>query len=183
MKSFHQFITEAYDHDVQSRSQIRKQREGGRSGQMRKKEPSEKRRVKSVGGGKTAPAKDYKPRKDIGADKVGTQSRAGVGYKKQQQPTQTKGVKLSAREQQKKAREERLASKSDGKSTPKDLKKAADKLLAKKTTKAVDPKYKPQKASGYTRHERRKVTRAGERLVKDIQKKKEKPASAYDPKL
>ena len=182
MKTFQQFITEAQDKDDYALTPQRKPGEGGRIRASRKKTEPEKRRTKAVGGGKTAPAKDYKPRKDIGADKVGTQSRAGVGYKKQQQPTQTKGVKLSAREQQKKAREERLASKSDGKSTPKDLKKAADKLLAKKK-KSVDPKYKPQKASGYTAHERRKIRRAGQRLVKDIQQGKEKPISHYNFKL
>ena len=47
--------------------------------------------------------------------------------------------------------------------------------------KKVDPKYKPQKASGYTAHERRKITRAGRRLVKDIQKGKEKHISHYNP--
>jgi len=53
--------------------------------------------------------------------------------------------------------------------------------LSKKTTKTVSPNYKPAKASGYTRNERQKITRAGERLVRDIQKGKMKPASHYDP--
>ena len=66
MKTFQQFITEAYDPEVQGRSQIRKQGEGGRVGAERKKTEPEKRRVKAAGGGKTTPAKDYKPRKDIG---------------------------------------------------------------------------------------------------------------------
>ena len=55
-------------------------------------------------------------------------------------------------------------------------------MLAKKK-KSVDPKYKPQKASGYTAHERRKIRRAGERLVRDIKKGKEKHISHYDPKV
>ena len=66
MKTFSQFILEAYDPEVQGRSQIRRQGEGGRIGADRKKTEPEKRRTKAVGGGKTAPAKDYKPRKDIG---------------------------------------------------------------------------------------------------------------------
>ena len=47
--------------------------------------------------------------------------------------------------------------------------------------KKVDPNYKAQKASGYTRIERQKIRRAGQRLVKDIQKGKEKPISNYNP--
>ena len=60
MKTFQQFILEAYDPEIQGRSQIRKQGQGGRVGAERKKSEPEKRRVKAVGGGKTAPAKDYK---------------------------------------------------------------------------------------------------------------------------
>ena len=127
-----------------------------------------------TGGGKTAPAKTYKDRKDIGTNKPVSNVK--------QQPTRERGsASLSPREQQRKARAERLAGKSGG-SSKKDLKKAANKLLAKKK-KTVDPNYKPQKASGYTAHERRKIRRAGERLVRDIQKKKEKPISHYDPKV
>ena len=56
MKTFQQFILEAYDPEIQGRSQIRKQGQGGRVGAERKKSEPEKRRVKAVGGGKTAPA-------------------------------------------------------------------------------------------------------------------------------
>ena len=170
MKSFRQFIAEAYDPDIQGRSQITKQGEGGRIGRKRKQTDAEKKRVKAVGGGKTAPAKTYKDKSDIGKQNV---KRSPAG--RQQQPTQSKGVKLSAREQQKKAREERMAAKSGAKT------KTADELLAKKTKKTVDPKYKPQKATGYTTAERQKITRAGRRLVKDIKQGKEKPISQYDP--
>ena len=63
MKTFREFmsLTEAYDADVMSRSQIRKTGEGGRIGAERKKTAPERRRVKAVGGGKTVPAKEYKP--------------------------------------------------------------------------------------------------------------------------
>ena len=173
MKTFQQFILEAYDPEVQGRSQIRKQGQGGRVGAERKKTEPEKRRVKAVGGGKTAPAKDYKDRKDIGTQRQRSQ--------REQQPTRERGsAKLSPREQQKKARAERLAAKSGGKSS-KELTKAADKLLSKKSAKKVDPNYKPAKASGYTRIERQKIRRAGQRLVKDIKQGKEKPISQYDP--
>ena len=172
MKTFQQFINEAYDPDIQGRSQITKSGEGGRIGRKRKQTDAEKKRVRAVGGGKTVPAKTYKDKADIG---VPNRKRSAAG--RQQQPTQPKGVKLTAREQQKKARAERLAAKSGAKT------KTADELLAKKAKKTVDPKYKQQKATGYTAPERQKITRAGERLVKDIQKKKEKPASHYDPKV
>jgi len=172
MKTFQQFINEVYDPEVQGRSQIRKQGQGGRIGAERKKTEPEKRRVKAVGGGKTAPAKDYKDRKDIGSQRQRSE--------REQQPTRERGsAKLSPREQQKKARAERLASKSSGKSKA-ELEKAATKLLSKKK-KTVSPKYKPVKATGYTAAERQKITRAGRRLVKDIRQGKEKPISQYDP--
>ena len=175
MKTFSQFILEAYDPEIQGRSQIRKQGQGGRVGAERKKTEPEKRRVKAVGGGKTAPAKDYKDRKDIGTQRQRSE--------REQQPTRERGsAKLSPREQQKKARAERLAAKSGGKSK-KELTKAADKLLSKKSAKKVDPNYKPAKASGYTRIERQKIRRAGQRLVKDIQQGKEKHISHYNFKL
>jgi len=91
MKSFQQFITEVYDKDVMGRSQITKQGEGGRVGAKRKKTEPEKKRVKAIGGGKTAPAKTYKDRKDIGTQKPRSQ--------REQQPTKERGsAKLSARE-------------------------------------------------------------------------------------
>ena len=179
MKSFQQFITEAkYTGSHQELDDVKMSKRAdtplkvGRIGDNRKKSSAEKKRVKAVGGGKTAPAKTYKDRKDIGTNKPVSKVR--------QQPTKERGsASLSPREQQRKARAERLAGKSSG-SSKKDLKKAANKLLTKKK-KTVDPNYKPQKASGYTAHERRKITRAGRRLVKDIQKGKEKHISHYDP--
>ena len=181
MKSFQQFITEAkYTGSHQELDDVKMSKRTdtplkvGRIGANTKKSPAEKKRVKAVGGCKTAPAKNYKDRKDIGTNKPVSNVK--------QQPTRERGsASLSPREQQRKASAERLAGKSGGKSK-KELKKAASKLLAKKK-KTVDPNYKPQKASGYTAHERRKIRRAGERLVRDIQKKKEKPISHYDPKV
>ena len=186
MKSFRQFITEAesgkryhahrsYDPEVQGRSQIRKQGEGGRIGRERKKTAPERKRTTAVGGGKTAPAKSYKARKDIGTQRPRSE--------REQQPEKKRGsASLSPREQQRKAAQERRAAKSGGKSK-KDIEKAADKLLTKKTTKAANPNYKPQKASGYSHAERLKLRRASDRLLRDIKQKKEKPASHYDPKV
>ena len=145
MKTFQQFINEAYDPDIQGRSQITKSGEGGRIGR-----------------------KDYKPRKDIGTNKPRSRT--------QQQPEKPRGsAALSPREAQKKAAMERRAAKSGAKT------KTADELLAKKAKKTVSPKYKPVKATGYTTAERQKITRAGQRLVKDIKQGKEKPISQYDP--
>ena len=177
MKTFREFITEVYDPDVVGKSQIRKQGEGGRVGRMRKQSEPEKRRMKAVGGGKMVPAKTYKDRKDIGTQRKTSD--------RQQQPTQARGsAALSPREQQAKARRERMAARGGAtKVKSKDLKKQADKLLATKKKKTADPNYKPQKASGYTRDERHRLRNAARRLMKDMRKGKEKPASAYDPQI
>ena len=166
MKTFREFITEVYDPDVVGKSQIRKQGEGGRVGRMRKQTEPEKKRMKAVGGGKMVPAKTYKDRKDIGTQRKTSD--------RQQQPTQARGsAALSPREQQAKARRERMASRGATKVKSKDLKKSADKLLATKKKKTVDPNYKPQKASGLTRAERDKKRREGEKYLKGVFKKQE----------
>ena len=175
MKTFREFITEVYDPDVVGKSQIRKQGEGGRVGRMRKQSEPEKRRMKAVGGGKMVPAKTYKDRKDIGTQRKTSD--------RQQQPTQARGsAALSPREQQAKARRERMAARSGAtKVKSKDLKKQADKLLATKKKKTVDPNYKPTKKTELTRAERVRLKRSGKRIIKDIQKGVDRPASAYDP--
>ena len=181
MKTFTQFIIEASQDDPDKEGLGHgtgtTHRGGEKIGRERKKSAPEKKRTKAIGGGKTAPAKEYKQRKD-----AGKQRPKGRASERLQQPTQKKGVKLSAREQQRKAAQERRAAKSGGKSK-KDLEKAATKLLTKKTTKAVSPNYKPKKASGYTANERRKLQRAGDRLLRDIKQKKDKPAAHYDPEV
>ena len=175
MKTFNQFITEAnYGHqghqaldDYKMSKRSDTPLKVGRLGKKRKKSDAEKKRVKAVGGGKTAPAKTYKDRKDIGTNKPRS--------KVEQQPQKERGAAaLSAKDAQKKAYLERKR-REKGEKTP-----TRTQLLTKKT-KTVDPKYKPVKATGYTAAERQKITRAGRRLVKDIQKGKEKPISQYDP--
>ena len=166
MKTFKEFIREVYDPEVQGRSQIRTQGQGGRVGVDRKKTKPEKRRVKAAGGGKTEPAADYKPRKDIGTQRPKST--------REQQPTQARGsAALSPREAQRKAAMERRAAKSGAKT------KTASELLAKKAKKTVDPKYKPtgKQAYGgpskksYTTKERKALYKKGERTLRDIRLK------------
>ena len=186
MKTFTQFIIEASQDDPDKEGLGHgtgmTHRGGEKIGRERKKSAPEKKRTKAIGGGKTAPAKSYKQRTD-----VGKQRPKGRASERLQQPTQKKGVKLSPKEAQRKAYKERKAKEKGAKS------KSADELLSKKPEGYVEagrkrklvkknPNYKPPKASGYTAHERRKLQRAGDRLLRDIEKGKEKPASHYDPK-
>ena len=158
MKTFQQFITEVYDKDIQGRSRIRKPQEGGRIEPERKKTEPEKRRTKAIGGGKTAPAKPYKPRKDIGQERP--QQRASA---RQQQPEKERGsAALSAKEAQRKAYLGRKAREKCAKT------KSADELLAKKKKKTVDPNYKPKKASGLTTAERKALYNKGEKKLRDL---------------
>ena len=176
MKTFNQYITEATTRGEQGHQALDDYKmskrtdtplEVGRVGAKRKKTDAEKKRVKAIGGGKTAPAKSYKDRKDIGTNKPRS--------KVEQQPTQQRGTAgVKGKEAQKKAYLERKR-REKGEKTP-----TRTQLLTKKT-KSVSPKYKPQKATGYTTAERQKITRAGQRLVKDIKQGKEKPISQYDP--
>ena len=153
MKTFQQFITEVYDKELTTAT--RAPGEGGRVRASRKKTEPEKRRTKAIGGGKTAPAKDYKPRKDIGTQKPRSE--------REQQPQKDRGsAALSVKAAQKKAYLERKAREKGAKT------KTASELLSKKTTKAVDSKYKPAKASGYTRAERQSLTRRGEKKLRDL---------------
>ena len=155
MKTFREFILEAYDPDVHTRSSISNRGQGGRVGTDRKKTEPEKRRMKAAGGGTTAPAKSYKDRKDIGTQRPRST--------REQQPTQARGsAALSAREAQRKAAMERRAAKSGIKT------KTASELLSKKAKKTVDPNYKPQKASGLTHRERLNKVKKGEKALRDM---------------
>ena len=145
MKSFQQFFTEASTRGEQGHQALDDYKmskksdtplEVGRLGANRKKTDAEKKRVKAIGGGKTAPAKDYKDRKDIGTNKQRS--------KVEQQPQRERGTAgVSGKAAQKKAYLERKA-RERGEKT-----KTRTELLTKKT-KTVDPKYKPVKASGLT---------------------------------
>jgi len=185
MKTFSQFIAEAYDASVMGSSQIRRTGEGGRIGADRKKTAPERRRMKAVGGGKMEPAKEYKPRKDIGQQR---QASTRVQQPEKERGSAAAAQKAAALEARKKAARERAAAKKGGgsasaasKPKAREVEKQASQLLAKKKKATVSPDYKPQKASGYSRDERRKIKRAGQRLVRDIQKGVDKPASHYKP--
>ena len=160
MKSFHQFITEAYDKDLEGQAS-RAPGEGGRiraarkkrEGYLAKQQQGQKPRTKVVDG-KRVPV-NYKPRKDIGTNKPRSRT--------QQQPTQDKHTQqLTPKQAQRKAYLERKAREKGAKT------KTADELLAKRAKKKVDPNYKPQKASGYTAAERKAITRKGERKLRDL---------------
>ena len=158
MKTFQQFITEVYDKDIQGRSSVKKPQAGGRIELDRTKTEPEKKRTKAIGGGKTAPAKPYKPRKDIGQDRPKQRASA-----RQQQPEKERGsAALSPKEAQKKAYRERKARESGAKT------KSADELLAKKSKPKTDPNYKPQKTSDLTQKERQELRRKGERKLRDL---------------
>ena len=179
MKTLSQFLSEAYDKDVMGSSQIRKTGQRGEIGADRRKSEPERRRTKAIGGGKTAPAKQYKDRKDIGQQRQAST--------REQQPTQARGSaadaqKAAAKAERKKAAQARIAARKSGSAAPvaKKATPTATQLLSKKTTKSVSPKYKPQKASGLTRTERQKLQRTGDRIIKDIRAGKNKPASAYE---
>ena len=171
MKTFAEFMTEAYDAEVMSRSQIRKTGEGGRIGAERKKSAPERRRMKAVGGGKQEPV-EYKPRKDIGQQRQAST--------RTQQPEQERGSArerqlAAAKEERKKAAQARIAAKKAGgtataaKPKAKEAEKTATKLLSKKkAASAPAPGYKEPKASGLSRKERLAQTQKGERLLRDI---------------
>jgi len=168
--NFQDFMeAKALDPSLAGGASIRQTGAGGRKYPERKKSEGERKRMKAVGGGKMAPAASYKDRKDIGATKARSE--------REQQPTQERGsAKLSAREAQRKAYQERKARESGGSKSPstaKSKEKAASELLKKKTTKKVSPDYKPAKASGYTRAERDKIKGKGERMLKGIFKDQE----------
>ena len=193
MKTFSQFVTEASIPRKVSKKVHDKEglgsgtglsHRGGSSkiGADRKLTDPEKRRTKFVNG-KKVPTQ-YKQRRD-----AGEQRPKGRSSQREQQPTKERGsAALSAKAAQKKAyleRKKRQSAPKDevsGKDKKVDLKREADKLLTKKK-KPVNPNYKPQKASGYTPHQRKKLERASDRLLRDIKQKKEKGADHYNPKL
>ena len=176
MKSFKQFMTEASMPDeLAGGASVRQSGEGGRVYRKRKKSEAETRRVKAIGGGKTAPV-TYKDRKDIGTQKK--------RETREQQPTKERGsAALSAKEAQRKAYKERKAREAGAKT------QTASQLLTKKAPeKKTNPNYKGdanvRTTKGvYTKDEKKQIRRAGERLVRDIQKKREKPASNYNVNL
>ena len=177
MKSFQQFIieTELRDKEGLGGGTGLTHRGGEKHGAERKKTAPEKRRVKVVGGGKTAPAKDYKTRKDAGVQRAKST--------REQQPEKERGsAALSPREAQRKAAMERRAAKKGAKT------KTASQLLSKGNKSQTDPnnpkykpdpKYKPTGKPGhtgtskksYSEKERKALYKKGERTLRDIRLK------------
>jgi hypothetical protein len=163
-------IVEAYDADVMSRSQIRKTGEGGRIGSERKKTKPEIRRTSQPKAGEERKPTEYKPRKDIGAQR---QASTRV-----QQPTQERGsAALSPKEAQRKAYLERKA-KEAGKKTP-----TASELLKKKKTE-VDkrPEGQPKRAVvGMSRQQRSQITRKGQEKLEKLVRQSEAEKQGKKP--
>ena len=183
MKTFQEFVLlaeAAYDASVMSSSQIRRTGEGGRIGAERKKTAPERRRMKAVGGGKMEPAKEYKPRKDIGQQRQ-TSTRV-------QQPTQERGsadvkarAAAAAKEERKKAALARIAAKKKGETAtpaasqlkPKEAEKTASKLLSTKKEAPKPAAAKEKKPpSGKTRAERDKERNTALRAKYNAEKEK-----------
>ena len=171
MKTFHQFVSEAYDADLMRSASVRTTGAGGRVGAERKKTAPEMRRMKQAKKGETRQPTSYKPRKDIGQQR-GSQTAA---------PTQERGSAreaqlAAAKAERKKAALARIAARKGGaapaaeKPKAKDLSSQARKLTAKKPA-AVDkrPADQPKRPTvGMSRAERSRITKKGERRLRDL---------------
>ena len=209
-RSFLEFMSlceAAYDKDIAARGfQMSGSARPGGEGRLSPKRTKDtqgnikstakqQKRMKAAGGGKMVPAKKYKLRKDAGKPNP-RRSPAG----REQQPTKERGSAretqlAAAKAERRKAAQARIAAKkgkvtvlpsqatSKPKTKSKDLERKASQMLTKKKKQTVDPNYKPQKASGYTRAERRAIKRQGDKLIGDIQKGINRPKSAYAVKL
>lgn len=200
MRTFQEFMSiceatgDTYDAEFRSGSQVIRAGEGGRTGRLRRKTTPEIRRTKRVGGGKTTPVVQ-KPRKDIGKKREST-----IEAPKQERGSAREAQLAAAKAERKKAAQARIAAKKSGekpeaaKAKSKELASKATELLRKKA--APKPKAKPASderfsssrdpedhmiKGKYSREEKKKLVRAGKRLVRDIQSGKEKPASHYKP--
>ena len=174
MKSFPEFCKEAYDAEFRSGAQIIRTGEGGRVGRTRRISDAEVRAKKAIGGGKFAPRKRYKPRKDIGVPKPTSVT--------VQQPEGERGSsKVAAalmaahNEERKKAALKRAAAKKSGESStetkakPRDLEKGASSLLStKKKAPKPAPGYTPHKPSDLSNKEQKATVKKGERVLRDI---------------
>ena len=173
MKSFPEFCKEAYDAEFRSGAQIIRTGEGGRVGRTRRISDAEVRAKKAIGGGKFAPRKRYKPRKDIGVPKPTSVT--------VQQPEGERGsskvaaaLMAASKEERKKAALKRIAAKKSGESStetkakPRDLIKGASSLLStKQKAPKPAPGYTPPKPSGYSETERKALYKKGERALRD----------------
>jgi hypothetical protein len=171
MKTFTQFCTEAYDAAFMSGAQIRKTGTDGRIGSERKKTKPEMRRTSQPKAGGERKPTEYKPRKDIGAQR---QASTRV-----QQPTQERGsAALSPKESARKAYLERKA-KEAGKKTP-----TAAELLSKKKPAEADkrPEGQPKRAVvGMSRQQRSQITRKGQEKLEKLVRQSEAEKQGKKP--
>ena len=176
----------AYDADVMKSAQIRKTGEGGRVGAQRKKTAPEIRRMKQAKPGEERKPSSYKPRTDIGTQRS-SETRT-------QQPEQERGSArerqlAAAKEERRKAALARRAARTGGaepetaKPKPKEVSKAASKLLAKKKT-DVDkrPADQPKRAVvGMSREKRKEITRAGQKKLETLVRQSEAEKQGVPP--
>lgn len=185
MKSFHQFIAEAYDADLMRSASVRSTGAGGRIAPERKKSAPEMRRMKQAKAGETRKPTEYKTRKDVGQQR-GSQTA---------EPTQERGSAreaqlAAAKAERKKAAQARLAAKKSGetaapaaKPKTKEIIAQAKKLTAKKKTE-VDkrPADQPKRAVvGMSRAQRKDITRRGHRFAQELAKQGEAERRGLKP--
>lgn len=184
MKTFQEFVIEAYDASVMSSSQIRGGGAGGRVGAERKKTTPEIRRTKRVGGGQTAPS-TYKARKDIGQQRAAsTRVQQPEKERGSKEVTQSYAEKVKA--ERRAAAQKRIAAKKAGEAAPaakpkaREVEKQASKLLSKKAADkpkaaAKDTRFsssrKPEEhmiKGKYTKAEKKQLVRAGKQKLRDL---------------
>lgn len=207
MRTFQEFVSlcEAYDAEFRSGAQVIRTGSGGRLAPERRKTTPERRRMKSVTDPKTGKVTrvpiEPKPRKDVGTSRAAST--------RVQQPEKPRGSKEVAQSYAEKVKAERraaakarAAARASGAAAPaakpkaQELAKTASKLLAKKPAAekkpagdkedhmikgSLLPKGEPKRP--YSKYETKQIVRAGKRVAADIQKGKEKPASAYQSTL
>ena len=190
MKTFAEFmsICEAYDAAFMSGAQIRSAGEGGRVGTLRKKsEPEKRRKSQAKAGGERKPT-EYKPRKDIGAQR---QASTRV-----QEPTQERGsadvkakAAAAAKAERIAAAKKRAAARSGGETSTaskpkaKEVAQQASKLLKKKKTEVdLRPADQPKRAVvGMSRAERKTITRKGQEKLEKLVRQSEAEKQGKKP--
>jgi len=184
MKTFSQFVAEAYDADLMRSASVRTTGAGGRIGAERKKTAPEMRRMKQAKAGETRQPTVYKSRKDIGKQR-GSQTA---------EPTQERGSAAAAqlaaaKAERKKAALARLAAKKGG-ATPttakpkaSELSAQAKKLTAKKTSQVdLRPADQPKRAVvGMSRAQRKDITRRGHRFAQELARQGEEERRGIHP--
>ena len=184
MKTFSQFVAEAYDADLMRSASVRTTGAGGRVGAERKKTAPEMRRMKQAKAGETRQPTVYKSRTDIGKQR-GSQTAAPTQERGSARETQL----AAAKAERKKAALARIAAKKAGTSAPAAKPKASElsaqarKLTAKKAPQ-VDkrPADQPKRAVvGMSRAQRKDITRRGHRFAQELARQGEAERRGISP--